>query len=565
MAASPIIMSNIIPVSHNNKFIFIGPRRHENHFCFRCFKDRLVEVGLDKHYMGYDTTDDLNGSEQDIVNEFKKKLASDIEVPSIYIFNRETYEVEIHSTFKRGDCGGCFYDRVDISHKKAEGGFTKTYLRQETFSSVEGRLEKFKTFLFSNKTSLINHLTRAGDSYGTPMVQSEVLYKGISMLSYGRTSTYRKSKYTSILESMERYATAFPYSTKDNNPLREEESSLIDLTLTEVMHLCNYNNSQNYTKNDPIYYQGVEALHKGTEVLIPEQLIYFNSHQVSGEKRYIYESSNGSALGSSVDEASLHAMLELFERDAFLATWYGRIPPVRIDLDEITSTKVSYYIEALKRKRIKVHLFEISVELKIPTIWVLLEKENPKEDEMAFYTAAAASFDLEDALEKALIEATTAISVFNNMFKRSDFLERKRYLLTHPHMVSELEDHLLLYSNKEMKEVLSFALNTSHSMTDKELTEYYVDYSGQSSKIIKKLQEKILEISPKAYRATIKNPNLTVTGFVNVKYIVPEMLTMTFGHQNRRVVYSRVEKAINEKKRGCLNNKWIENTPHPFP
>lgn len=170
------------------------------------------------------------------------------------------------------------------------------------------------------------------------MVQTEVLYKGISMLSYGRTGTYEKSKYISILESLERYATAFPYK-KQQRAMREKDSEVIDLTLSEVMAQCNYGNPENYSEDQPLNYEKVWALHSERDVLIPEQLIYYNSHVVSNEKRYIYESSNGSALGSTEAEASLHAMLELIERDAFLATWYGQIPPVRIDESSIHSKK----------------------------------------------------------------------------------------------------------------------------------------------------------------------------------------------------------------------------------
>ena len=53
--------------------------------------------------------------------------------------------------------------------------------------------------------------------------------------------------------------------------------------------------------------------------------------------------------------------------------------------------------------------------------------------------------------------------------------------------------------------------------------------------------------------------NLNELGFVNVKYVVPKMLTMTFGHQNRRIVKSRVEKAIAYKGRGYVDTEWMEN------
>ncbi|MFS7299624.1 hypothetical protein AB6852_13085 [Carnobacterium divergens] len=90
-------------------------------------------------------------------------------------------------------------------------------------------------------------------------------------------------------------------------------------------------------------------------------------------------------------------------------------------------------------------------------------------------------------------------------------------------------------------------------------------YQGEFLEVVKDLEKELTRISEKVYRATTYNPNLFVAGFVNVKYIAPGMLTMTFGHQNRRVVSRRVEKAIQFKKRGTFDKVWIEETPHPFP
>ena len=48
-------------------------------------------------------------------------------------------------------------------------------------------------------------------------------------------------------------------------------------------------------------------------------------------------------------------------------------------------------------------------------------------------------------------------------------------LLKDPTKVSRLEDHLLLYSNQEMRSYLEFALNTPYHITDDELEKYYLN------------------------------------------------------------------------------------------
>lgn len=554
---------NSCPVIVNEKFIFIGPIKANNIFCIECYKERMKEINLYDYYFGYKSSS-ITAIEEDLVEYLKEKIINNRNEAFLYEINRFTLEIEMKSTFKRGDCINCSDLISEIIPKTIKSEFDPNNLRQVKFDKVIEQIDAHKKLIYGSKSSIINSISRSGDSYGTPMVQTEVLYKDVSMLSYGRTSEFGQSKYISILESLERYATAFPYKKKQVQFV-EGESCLVDITLSEVINQSNYLNSNNYNKNIPLNYEEVISLHNNKNVLIPEQLIYFNSHSVSGEERYIYESSNGSAIGSTMAEASLHAMLELFERDAFLATWYGRIPPVRINTSNINSKKVQLNIDSLKRKNIIVHIFDISLEMQIPIIWVLLEKINPKFNEMAFYTAAAAAFTLDEAIERALIEATTAITVFTNVFDKDDYLKRKAYLLKDPSKVSKLEDHLLLYSKQEMKSKFTFALETSEVKTMEEIENNYVKFEGDFNNIVDYMEKIILTISDKAYKAVTPNLNLLLIGLTNVKYIVPGMLTMTFGHQNRRVVTERIEKAIKLKKKGEYDLEWIKNNPHPFP
>ncbi|AOA00667.1 hypothetical protein CKN73_06455 [Carnobacterium divergens] len=549
-----------ISILTNQKYIFIHSVKSDQHFCLNCYKERLKELDQYQQYFGW-LKDRPSEVEMELIDALRERVLAGGGT-FLYEVNRETLEIHAKATFKRSDCN-CNLGSSAAIPKALATAFDGKNNRQLSFAEVREKIESNRKLLYAHPSSIVNALTRSGDSYGTPMVQTEVLHRGISMLSYGRTSSYEKSKYISILESLERYATAFPYIIKKEK-LRERDSENIDLTLSEVMNQCDYHNPSGYTAEDYLNYEEVMALHSGEKRLIPEQLIYYNSHAVSGEKRYIYESSNGSAIGSTEAEASLHAMLELIERDAFLATWYGQIPPIRIDEATIHSKKIQAYLDSLKRKGIRVHLFDISMEIKIPTIWVLLEKIDPQENDMAFYTAAAASFDLEESIERALIEATTAITVFTNVFDKQEYQERKKKLLKHPQSVHLLEDHLLLYSNPEMRKVFAFAIDTVHCTSYPQLDLSY-QYQGEFLEVVKDLEKELTRISEKVYRATTYNPNLFVAGFVNVKYIAPGMLTMTFGHQNRRVVSRRVEKAIQFKKRGTFDKVWIEETPHPFP
>ncbi|MET3574195.1 YcaO-like family protein [Bhargavaea ullalensis] len=556
-----------LPVTVAHRFLFIGPLRNQNGFCPSCLKQRIEEVGLSDHYLGGDSPAEPDRAEQRLIVMYSERLRNSRDRHMLYALDRNTQEVTVLSTYKRSDCPACSSDPADAKTGEDAGGtgrpFNPADPRLRSWKEVTERIDRHSAMVRGSRLSIISRENRSGDSFGLPMVETEVRQNGVSLLSYGRTGTYGKSRYTSILESLERYATAFPYGRPDG-VFREGEDPKIGLTLSQVMQAADMAPGD-YSADKPIRYREAEELHSGERRLIPEQLIYFDSHHVSGEPRYLFESSNGSALGSTVGEASLFAMLELFERDAFLATWYGQIPPVRIAAGSIHSPVLKSYIVALQKKGIRVHLFDISMELRIPTIWVLLEKVGAGDEDMAFYTAAASSFELEDAIEKALIEATTAISVFQNVFSTAEFRERKKKLSRQPDAVSRLEDHLLLFSNPESGKYLEFALGTPHELSMDELDRTYERFGGSYEEVLGEFHRILKAGSDQVFRAVTPNPNMDEIGFVNVKYIVPGMLTMTFGHQNRRIIRRRVEQAIRFKGRGRLDENWLREVPHPFP
>ena len=62
----------------------------------------------------------------------------------------------------------------------------------------------------------------------------------------------------------------------------------------------------------------------GDEALVPAQEIWFSARNLPGEPPLVGQTTNGCALGNSVEEAALFALFEAIERDAYLLMWYLR-------------------------------------------------------------------------------------------------------------------------------------------------------------------------------------------------------------------------------------------------
>lgn len=127
-----------------------------------------------------------------------------------------------------------------------------------------------------------------------------------------------------------------------------------------------------YKENLPVYWTPVLSMKERREVLVPEQLVYFaDGHFRSGTNRFVYDSSNGLALGSTWEEAALHGLFEVIERDNFLCAWYNRLPLREIDISGSPLEELKQLIYFLELEGIQIRFFDISMELKVPSVWAL--------------------------------------------------------------------------------------------------------------------------------------------------------------------------------------------------
>ncbi|MDN6134766.1 MAG: YcaO-like family protein [Brevibacterium sp.] len=68
-------------------------------------------------------------------------------------------------------------------------------------------------------------------------------------------------------------------------------------------------------------------------VWFPREYIFYGEQMA--HHRWALSTSSGCATGSSTAEAALFGLLELLERDAFLASWHGQIPARRVDPESL--------------------------------------------------------------------------------------------------------------------------------------------------------------------------------------------------------------------------------------
>ena len=159
----------------------------------------------------------------------------------------------------------------------------------------------------------------------------------------GQAQSLWDSERYGLLEGLERYAGQFPRartadifdSYQNLAPDALDPRACGEYAPEFYAHHADY-----YAPFDPatpMHWTWGHSLRDDKPILVPEQLVFYLDRRPY--KKFVQECSNGCASGSCVEEAVLHAMLELLERDAFLLNWHGAARLPEIDLARRAATR----------------------------------------------------------------------------------------------------------------------------------------------------------------------------------------------------------------------------------
>jgi ribosomal protein S12 methylthiotransferase accessory factor len=383
----------------------------------------------------------------------------------------------------------------------------------------------------------------------------------------GRTHSYDKSELAGILEGLERHC---GYAPKGKRTTVYEPYSKVKKTAVDPLSLGVHTDEhyampgfpfRSFDSERPIHWVWGYSLSQDQPILVPETFAYYS---LGGEEGFVYETSNGCAVGGSLEEAILYGIFEIVERDSFLMTWYGQLPIPRLDLKSIDDLELQLMFERIQAVTgFEVHLFNSTAENGIPSIWALAK--NTKDKGINLLCAAGAHLDPYRAVKGAVQELAGMLVNMDAAFEKN----RKKYeqMYHDPYLVQHMEDHSMLYGLKEAEKRFSFLIDPRPAVSfDKEF-----EPVRESNDLLDDLEEvltifKQLKLEVIAVDQT--SPELKRNGLHCVKVIIPGMLPMTFGHHLSRL--KGLERALNvPAKLGFVKKPLMFSElnpyPHPFP
>ncbi|MDF2661556.1 MAG: bacteriocin biosynthesis protein SagD, partial [Paenibacillus sp.] len=297
-------------------------------------------------------------------------------------------------------------------------------------------------------------------------------------------------------------------------------------------------------------------------ILVPETLAYYSSGFGGG---FVQEGSNGCALGGSLEEAILHGILEVAERDAFLMTWYAKLPLPRLDPDSADDLELGLMIERMRAVAgYEVHLYNMTMENTIPGVWALAKSGNP--GKLNLICAAGAHIDPVRAAKSAVHELAGMLFMLQETFEVTRKETERMY--DDPSLVLRMKDHAMLYGLPQSEERLQFLLDT-----DRPVQTFHEGFGRKASAHadltddLKDLLHIFRQLNLDVIVVDQSSPEIVRNGLHCVKVLIPGMLPMTFGHHLTRLtglqrVY-RVPMELGYTERPMTDAR-LNPHPHPF-
>jgi ribosomal protein S12 methylthiotransferase accessory factor len=304
------------------------------------------------------------------------------------------------------------------------------------------------------------------------------------------------------------------------------------------------------------------SFRRDAAVLVPLQLAYFGlggPAQVTGG-RFVYEISNGCAIGASIGEATLHGLLEVIERDAFLASWHSGRRVRAVDARGSDDPFVRAILARLGAEGLETDVYDLRCDLPPAVLAVRIRDPELRFGPAAVF-AAGAHLDRDRALRAALGEAATFIHR-HAPDERDDTLRRATMLLDAPSEVRSMTDHALQCWPQRALAERDFRTLPGPALPWSSLPSAMETETIQTRALLAELVQATLAVASDVIVVDQGFEPFRSRGAHCVKVLAPGLLPMTFGQQYRRLSRTRLMQVRDPADR---EGAWFREDPHVFP
>lgn len=412
-------------------------------------------------------------------------------------------------------------------------------------------------------------------SGGAILSSAEVSHRwGRGSGGYGRAPERRVSRTIALLEALERFSAApgrlHPPNVGTYHDLADRalDPRTLGLHPPQAYEEPGFGYEPFDPDRDYRWVWGWSFL-RGEPILVPETLAYYGTHSHEPDNRpFVYEISNGCALGSSLEEAVLYGMLEIAERDGFLLTWYARMPVPEIDPATLDGRDALHLAALRAETGYELRLFDITTEHGIPAVWVLATAA-PGTGLPAAFCTAGAHLSGRRAVMGAVAELGDMLTSGIRYGVTPEARARAAAMAEDSSAVEEMEDHPLLFHDPRAAARLDFLTAGTPSRAAGEIgagTEEFA--SGDLGELMRAVVRRYTGSGLDVVVVDQTPDELRAMDLHAVKVLIPGTLPMTFGHRHRRTTglprLLEVPHRLGHTPQPLTEDE-LNTEPHPFP
>lgn len=412
-----------------------------------------------------------------------------------------------------------------------------------------------------------------------PFAMSMAVVPDAPAMGHGRAQTFAETEPVAVLEAYERLG-GFPFDTPVLSGLAYPD---IADHAVDPLTLGGYTDEQlahsscrvvPFTEDTPMDWVWGHDLASGEPMLVPADIGFYQYEYTfkldrraaraadnKERKHYFFESSSGCAVGSTYEEAALHSLLELAERDAFLTSWYRAMPLPAIPESTITDPTSRAMIDLIHSRGFDVHLLVATQDIALPVVWVLaVNRVNPFP---ATFSSAGSGADPTAAVRGGLREVAQLVT--NPIdWERSEV----EPMVENPWLVEELEQHVHLYSLPEMRERATACLGGNELRLEEAFPGWPGKMSHAAQGDVRGSLEYVRSLFAEAGMERIvvvdqSSREHVDAGISVARAVVPYITPMCFGHAQQRL--SGLPRLAAALKGTPQADREIPYDPHPFP
>ncbi|HEX6969070.1 MAG TPA: TOMM precursor leader peptide-binding protein [Micromonosporaceae bacterium] len=387
----------------------------------------------------------------------------------------------------------------------------------------------------------------------------------------GHANSYGSSELYALLEGLERYAGQYPRAKRVDVfdsyvKLQDDAMDPSDCGYHPDFYAGHGLYYAPFDPETPIHWVWGYSLRDRRPRLVPEQLVYYLDRRPD-QRKFVQECSNGCASGSCVEEALLHGMLELIERDAFLLAWYGKARLAEIDPSTCRDESVQFMLDRVDLLGYDVRLFDTRADLPIPVVTGVAVRRDGGLGTLCF--AAGASFDPDDAVRAALCEVASYVPGFDERVAAKE--PELREMVADYNRVTELSHHALLYGLPEMAPHAAFLFEDPPMRSMSDLYADWLAIRPNTTDLrddVEFLVQTIAGLGGDVLAVDQTCPEQEIVGVRTMAVVAPALIPIDFGWQRQRVLHSeRLRNYIARGRQGPdrLGATGLNPNPHPFP